>query len=72
MYLHVLLEVEIGELVGVIHLQELEKGFIRKDLPIITRILKFILLEVVVDPSGDVRPGDELILRETQECRQLG
>ena len=71
MNLHVLLEIEEGELIRFTHLQELAKRSIRKDLPLILWILKVVPLAVGIDPPSDIRPGNELILRKTQEFRQF-
>ena len=68
MTVEVTLEVEVGELVRLRHLEELAEGGIRRDVVLVLEVL---LLHVVVDLLRDVGAADQRARGVTEELVQL-
>ena len=65
--LHVLLKIKEGKLISLTHLEKLAKSRIRKDLALVFRILKVVLLAVGIDSLSHRCARNQLILLETQK-----
>jgi len=70
--LHVLLKVEEGEVIILVHLEELPQGSVRLDVPLISWILKILGLAILMNLLSDIGSGDEFIFLETEEFTHLG
>ena len=68
MAVEVTLEVEVGELLRLRHLEELAEGTIRRDVMLVLEVL---LLDVVVDLLGYVGAADQGALGVTEEHAEL-
>ena len=68
MTVEVTLEVEVGELVRLRHLEELAEGGIRRDVVLVLEVL---LLHIVVDLLRDVGAADQRARGVTEELVQL-
>ena len=68
---HVALEVEVGQLVGLLQLQELGQLGIRVDLAAILLVLEVVAADILVDLAGDLSAGHLGASRLAEESGKL-